>query len=472
MSRPADADLPFLSIVELARHIASREISSAEVTALMLDRIAALDPSLNAFITVVADAALTRAKSLDALLASGVRVGPLHGVPIAVKDNIATAGIRTTGASKIFADWIPEQDATVVQRLHDAGAVLLGKLNLYELAFGGVHPDFGETRNPWDLARACGASSSGPAAAVAAGLAFGSLGTDTGGSIRLPAAACGLVGLKPTYGIVSRAGVLAAGYSLDHIGPLTRTVTDCALMLQTLAGHDPRDPAGSQRAAPNFLDGIEDGIDGVRIGVPRVQPSEAIEPEVQQACAMAIQTLERAGARLIDVTLPDHLLSRNVMWAIAATELAEAHRDHLRNTPEAYSERVRDSILQGALLPATEYVHAQRVRQKIALAYARVMDDVDLLAMPVMPFPAWPVGAAEVSFGGSTENLMAALTRYCPPFNMTGQPAIAIPTGFDAHDLPLSMQIAGRLHEDRLVLRAARAHERATDWHRRRPTFC
>jgi aspartyl-tRNA(Asn)/glutamyl-tRNA(Gln) amidotransferase subunit A len=340
---------------------------------------------------------------------------------------------------------------------------------LDELAFGGVHPDFGETHNPWNLNRACGASSSGPAAAVAAGLAFGSLGTDTGGSIRLPAAACGLVGLKPTYGIVSRAGVLAAGYSLDHVGPLTRTVTDSALMLQALSGPDPADPGGSQRAAPSYLDGIEDGVAGLRIGVPRKQASELIEPEMEQACNEAIATLERAGASLIEVELPDHLVSRSLMWALAATELAEAHRSRLRETPNDYSARVRDLIIQGAFLPATEYVHAQRVRQKLAMDYAEVMRQVDLLAMPVVPFPAWPIGAEEVTIGSSTESLMAALTRYCPPFNMTGQPAIAMPTGFDANGLPLSFQIAGRLHEDALVLRAARCHERETQWRARRP---
>jgi aspartyl-tRNA(Asn)/glutamyl-tRNA(Gln) amidotransferase subunit A len=471
LSRPSDADLPFLPLTEAAALIASRAISSVELTTLMLNRIEAFDPELNAFITVTHEAALAQARAMDDLTAAGITLGPLHGVPLAIKDNIATAGIRTTAASRVYAGWVPDRDATVVERLRGAGAVILGKLNLYELAFGGVHPDFGESRNPWKMDRACGASSSGPAAAVAAGLAYGTLGTDTGGSIRLPAAACGLVGLKATYGVVSRAGVVPAGYSLDHVGPLTRTVRDTAVMLQVLAGADARDPAGSQRPAPDYLKDLDAGVQGLRVGVPKTQANELIDPAMRQACADALGVLETAGARLIDIEMPDHLLSRSLMWAIAATELAEAQRDYLRKRPQDYSDGVRAAILQGAFLPATEYVHAQRVRQKLAQDYAAIMEHVDVIAMPVVPFPAWPIGADEVAIGNARENLMAGLTRYCPPFNISGQPAIALPAGFDAEGLPLSFQIAGRLHDDKLVLRAARAHERATGWHERRAPF-
>jgi aspartyl-tRNA(Asn)/glutamyl-tRNA(Gln) amidotransferase subunit A len=469
MSALSDEDLPFLSLTEASRRIAERSVSSLELTTLLLARIAALNPEINAFITVMAESALTQAKAMDDLLAAGVRLGPLHGAPIAVKDNIATAAVRTTAASPLYADWIPDRDATVVARLRQAGAVILGKLNMYELAFGGVHPDFGETRNPWNRDRACGASSSGPAAAVAAGLAYASLGTDTGGSVRLPAAACGLVGLKPTYGVVSRAGVIPAGYSLDHVGPLTRTVRDAAVLLQVLAGADRDDQAGSQFPAPDYLAGIDDGIEGVRVGVPRVQDTELIDDEMRTACTQAVSVLESLGATLVEIDLPDHLLSRSLMWAIAATELAEAHRDRLRNRPGDYSNRVRGAILQGAFLPATEYIHAQRVRQKLALDYAAIMERVDLIAMPVVPFAAWTIGADEVAIGNAREDLMAGLTRYCPPFNITGQPAIALPIGFSREGLPLSFQIAGRLHEDKLTLRAARAYERATNWGDRRP---
>ncbi len=460
MSNFTSDDLAFMSLADIAGLIANGQTSSREVTELMLHRIETFDPVLNAYITVTAENARAQADALDVLRDKGGHLGPLHGVPIAIKDNMETAGIRTTGASRIYTDYIPKRDSTVVERLRRAGAVILGKLNMYELAFGGVHPDFGESRNPWNEERACGASSSGPGAAVAAGIAYGALGSDTGGSIRLPAAACGIVGLKATYGVVSRAGVLPAGYSLDHVGPMTRTVTDAALMLQAMAGPDPRDPAGSQRPAPDYMADLDLGVEGLRIGIPVTQANERIDPEMRLAFEAAQAVLEKAGARLVAIDVPDHLLSRSLMWAIAGSELAEAHRDSLNDRPHDYSERVRGLIIQGAFLPATEYVHAQRVRQVIARTYAGIMKTVDLIAMPTVPFPAWKIGDEEVRFGGITENLMAGLTRYCTPFNITGQPAIALPAGFNAEGLPLSFQIGGRLHEDALVLRAARAYER------------
>lgn len=460
MSEMSESELAFLPLSEVAAMIAAGKVTSRTVTELMLSRIEKYDPRLNAYITVMKDSALAEADAMDLLRGQGTILGPLHGVPIAIKDNMETGGVVTTAASRLYRDHIPSRDATVVERLRRSGAVILGKLNMYELAFGGVHPDYGESRNPWNEERACGASSSGPAAAVAAGIAYGALGSDTGGSIRLPAAACGIVGLKATYGVISRAGVLPAGYSLDHVGPMTRTVRDTALMLQAMAGPDPRDPASSQRPAPDYLAGIDLGIEGLRIGVPKKQPNEFIDAEMLAACENAYALLEKAGARLIEVEVPDHLMSRTLMWVIAGAELAESQRDLLRSRPEDYSQRVRSHITLGAFIPATEYVHAQRVRQKIAEAYAAVMQKVDLIAMPVVPFPAWEIGAEEVSFGGQREDLMPGLTRYCPPFNMTGQPAIALPAGFDAQGLPLSFQIGGRLHEDALVLRAAQAYEK------------
>jgi len=469
MSTTADDDLAFAPLAEVSRRIKARELTSAALTRLMLDRIARLNPTLNCFITVCADAAMAQAEALDRLLQSGLDLGPLHGVPVAVKDNMATAGVRTTAASRILADWVPDEDATVVQRLKQAGAVILGKTNLYEFAYGGVHEDYGETRNPWNLGRTCSASSSGPACAVAAGLAYASLGTDTGGSVRLPAAACGIVGHKPTYGLVSRAGVVPAGYSLDHVGPFARTVRDTALVLNAIAGPDPRDPAGSRRAAPDVASDLGRGIGGLVIGVPKRQPSELIDPQMHDAFVAALAVLEREGAALVELTLPDHLLSRTAMWAISASELAESHREYLRTRAQDYSPTVRGLVRQGAFLPAVEYVHAHRVRQKIIADYKAVMRHVDVLAMPVVPLPAWPIGAEEVTVANVTENLMGSLTRYCPPFNITGQPAIAVPSGFDHEGLPLGFQIAGRWHEEAMVFRVARAYEQATDWHRRRP---
>ena len=471
MNATPDDDLAFASLGEVGHLLRTKQVTSAALTRLMLDRIARLNPRLNCFITVCEDAAMQQAAALDRMLAAGVDLGPLHGVPVAVKDNMATAGLRTTAGSRILADWVPGQDATVVAQLKQAGAVILGKTNLYEFAYGGVHEDYGETRNPWHVDRTCSASSSGPACVVAAGLAYASLGTDTGGSVRLPAAACGLVGHKPTYGLVSRAGVVPGGYSLDHVGPFARTVRDAALVLNAIAGPDPRDPAGTRRPAPDAAADLHRGIAGLTIGVPRVQPSERIEPEMRDAFRAALGVLERAGARLLDLDLPDHLLSRTVMWAISASELAESHRDYLRTRAQDYSPTVRGLIRQGAFLPAVEYVHAHRVRQKIIADYEETMRRVDVIAMPVVPFPAWPVGAEEVTLDGVAENLMGSLTRYCPPFNITGQPAIAVPSGFDRDGLPLGFQIAGRWHEEATVFRVAHAYEQATEWHRRRPVL-
>jgi aspartyl-tRNA(Asn)/glutamyl-tRNA(Gln) amidotransferase subunit A len=444
-------------------------VTSAALTRLMLDRIARHNPALNCFITVTAESALQQAAAMHLLLQAGTDLGPLHGVPVAIKDNMATAGVRTTGASRILADWVPTEDATVVERMKQAGAVILGKANLYEFAYGGVHADYGETRNPWNPGRTCSASSSGSACAVAAGLAYASLGSDTGGSVRLPAAACGIVGHKPTYGLVSRAGVLPAGYSLDHVGPFARSVRDTALVLNAVAGPDARDPAGTRRPAADASADLDRGVGGLTIGVPHAQAGELIDAEMQAAYRAALAVLERAGARLIAVDLPDHLLSRTVMWAISASEMAEAHRETLRTRAQDYSPTVRGLIRQGAFLPAVEYVHAQRVRQKLMLDYQAVMRRVDVIAMPVVPFPAWPVGAEAVTVAGVTEGLMGCLTRYCPPFNITGQPAIAVPCGFDREGLPLGFQIAGRWHDEATVFRVAHAYEQATDWHRRRP---
>jgi aspartyl-tRNA(Asn)/glutamyl-tRNA(Gln) amidotransferase subunit A len=449
-----EEEVAFLPLHEVARRVRSRELSSLSVTRLLLDRIARLDPVLNGYITVMAEAALAQAEGLDRLLDAGTCLGPLHGVPVAVKDNIATAGVRTTLASRLYADWVPQEDATVVQRLKQGGAVILGKANLYEFAFGGVHEDFGESRNPWDLSRSCSASSCGPACVVAAGLAYASLGTDTGGSVRLPAAACGLFGLKGTYGTVSRAGLAPAGYSLDHIGPLTRNALDAALVQQVIAGFDKRDPASARRLV-NYTDGLDKGIQGLRIGFPNAQADERIDPDMRAAYEHALDLLRSAGASVVAVDLPDHRISRTIMWAVASSELAEAHHADLRDRPQDFSPAVLSHIRQGAFLSATDYIRAQRLRRKITDDYRAVMATVDALVLPVVPFPAWTIG----------------LTRYCPPFNITGQPAIAVPAGFSSAGLPLAFQIAGRWFEDGTVLRVANTYAAMTDWASRRPIF-
>jgi aspartyl-tRNA(Asn)/glutamyl-tRNA(Gln) amidotransferase subunit A len=464
----ADEDVAFLPLFEVARLIREGMLTSVAVTRLMLDRIERLNPALNGYITVTGESALVQAEGLDRLREAGTCLGPLHGVPVAVKDNIATAGVRTTLASRIYADWVPDEDATVVERLKQGGAVILGKANLYEFAFGGVHEDFGESRNPWDQTRSCSASSCGPACVVAAGLAYASLGTDTGGSIRLPAAACGLFGLKGTYGSVSRAGLVPGGYSLDTIGPLTRSVLDAGLVQQVVAGFDARDPASSPRTS-DCTAGLNAGIKGLTIGVPGPQADERLNPEMSEAFEAALVVLRAEGATLVTIDLPDHLLSRTIMWAVAASEMAEAHHATLRERPQDYSPTVLGHLRQGAFLSATDYIRAQRLRRKIVTEYQEVMTRVDAVVMPVVPFPAWTIGDDQVVVDGVPEDLMAALTRYCPPFNITGQPAISVPSGFTSGGLPLAFQIAGRWHDEAMVLRIAQAYASATDWSNRRP---
>ncbi len=472
MADGAATDLSYRSLSDVAALISRREVSSKEVTRLTLERIERLNPQLNAFITVLPDEALEQAAAADDQLARGNRIGSLQGVPVALKDNIATAGIRTTAASDVLADWVPERDATVVARLKRAGAVIVGKLNLYELAFGDVNERYGECINPWNHTRCCSASSSGPACAVAAGLAYGSLGSDTGGSVRLPAAACGVIGLKPTYGLVSRAGVVPGSYSLDHVGPLARTVLDIAMLMGAVAGHDADDPASVRAMPPDFEGDLDAGLGGLVVGVPRRQSTEVIDTAMADAYMAAIATLQREGAVLKEVELPDHLLSRTVASVIAGPEIAEAHRKSLRERPDDYSPALTRTVLKGEFIPATEYVHAQRVRQVIRSTYTDVMKTVDVLAMPVVSFPAWEVGAQTVTINGrDTEDLNEALIRYCTPANVTGQPAVSLPTGFDQSGLPLAFQLVGRWLDDGTVLRAARAYERATDWHTRRPAL-
>jgi aspartyl-tRNA(Asn)/glutamyl-tRNA(Gln) amidotransferase subunit A len=462
-------DLPLQSLTEISRLIKGKEISPVELTAAMLDRVDHLNSKLNCYITVLHDEAMRQAEALERLMLSGVWLGPMHGVPVALKDNIATSEVRTTAGSRILADWIPHTDATVAARLKAGGAILLGKLSMYEFAFGGWHPDYGETHNPWDISRCCAASSSGSACAVAASLAFGSMGTDTGGSVRIPAAVCGIYGFKPTYGLVSRAGVVPGSYNLDHVGPLGRTVRDVAVQLGVVAGFDDRDPASVYAPVTDYQGTLELGAKGVQIGVPKPQEGEIIDPEMRAAVEGALRTLEDEGAVLVEVELPNHLDARTVMWAISAAEVAEYHRPYVRTRRHEYSDDVGRRILVGEFLPATEYVHAQRVRQKIRAEYERVMAQVDVIALPIVPLPAWKIGEEIVKIDTLEENVMAAMTRYAPPSNLTGQPALTVPCGFNRLGLPLAFQIVGRLLDDAKVLRVGRAYERVTDWHRRRP---
>jgi len=456
-------DLAYATIADITNHYRRRALSPVELTRALLDRIERLDPTLHAFVTVTAERALADAKRAEAALGHGQDASPLLGIPVAYKDIYATRGIRTTAGSALLADWVPEDDATCVTRLREAGSVMLGKLITHEFAFGIQFPGhrFQPAKNPWNLDHMPGGSSSGSAVALATGLVGGALGSDTGGSIRGPAAFCNIVGLKPTYGRVSRAGVITLSWTLDHTGPMARTVEDCALLLQGLAGHDPADPASSREPVADYAAPLRLGIRGLRVGVPRAYFLEGVDAEVEKAFEQALATLRELGAAVTDVEIP----SIQTSWAFLAILMAEAfayHERDVRAHPELYGDVLRERVLAGGLILGSEYVQAQRLRSRLHAEMLEVLGRVDVLATPTTPKPA-PTFAAvwDPSFGFPKSNM--------PPFNMTGVPALAVPCGVSSEGLPLSLQIAGRPFDEATVLRVGHAYERATEWHRRRP---
>jgi aspartyl-tRNA(Asn)/glutamyl-tRNA(Gln) amidotransferase subunit A len=454
-------DLASLTLAEAAAAIAAGDLSPVELTDACLDRIERLDPALNAFITVTAETARREARAAQDGTGPS---GPLRGVPIALKDLFDTAGVRTTGGTKILADRVPERDATVTARLRQAGAVFLGKLNMHEFAYGvsNDNPHYGPTRNPWDTARIPGGSSGGSGAAVAAGLCLGTLGSDTGGSIRIPASLCGITGLKPTYGRVSRAGVLPLSWSMDHIGPMARTVRDCAILLSVIAGHDPDDPASAAEPVPDYLAELEDGVRGLRVGLPRRYFFEQVDDQVRAAVEEAARILQAEGAELRDVDIDEIELAPIAGATILVSEAAAYHERWLNERPEDYGDDVRQRLLLGRLYPATTYINAQRLRRTVVESFLRALAGVDLLLAPATPITAPPIA-------GFTTDVRASLTRFTTPINLAGLPSLALPCGFDRDTLPIGMQLIGRPFAEALLLRAGRAYERATDWHSRRP---
>jgi len=460
-------------MTELARMIATKAVSPVEVVRAHLDRIAALDGSLRAFITVCGDAALETAKAAEGRLMAGGALGPLHGVPYALKDLYDTAGVRTTGGSRIFADRVPTSDATVVRRLAEAGAILLGKLNMVEFAYGpeGLNPHYGHARNPWDAAahRMAGGSSSGSGVAVATGLAPGALGSDTGGSIRIPASLCGITGLKPTYGRVSRAGVLPLAWSMDHVGPMTRTVADSALMLGVLAGYDPADASTSVLPVPDYLAALTGKIHGLRVGVLGPYFLTGATPAVRAAVEAAAQTLATAGAIVDEVKLERVSLAAAGSLAVVAAEALAYHAELLRTRAAEYDPEVARRLRLSAFVGGVHYVRAQQVRALVREEVDAALAHRDVLLAPATPIVAPTLDERQVALGDGPSDVRAALLRFTRPFNFSGHPACAVPCGFTEGGLPIGMQLVGRPFDEATVLRAADAFQRLTDFHTRRP---
>jgi aspartyl-tRNA(Asn)/glutamyl-tRNA(Gln) amidotransferase subunit A len=464
-------DPALMSLAAVATAIRQREISAVEATRACLERIERWQPRVNAFIALEAEAALERAAALDSDLVHGRCHGPLHGVPLAHKDMYYRAGQVSTGGSPIRRDWRADTTATVIERLDAAGAVDLGRLNMSEFAAGptGHNKWYGDCCNPWNPAHLTGGSSSGSGAAVAARLVFGALGSDTGGSIRLPAAACGVVGLKPTYGRVSRHGAMPRAWTLDHVGPLARTAADCALLTQVIAGADPRDSTTSPRPVPDYAAALGQGVKGLRIGV--CEPPD-VDAEVEAALAASVAVLRDLGAAPVAVRLPDLTPHVRVADTISKCEGAAMHAPWLTTGPQDYSDHVRTRLEAGLYLPAVRYIEALRLRGPLLEEFLDgVMAEVDVLHLPCIPVPI-PT-RAETDLEGTGEHVLALvgrITAYTRPFNCLGLPAISVPCGFSANGLPIAFQAVAKPFAEATLFALAHAYQAATDFHRRVPT--
>lgn len=462
-------DVCDLSLAQLAVQIKKRTLSPVEVTQAYLDRIQAIDPQLNSYLTVTAEQALQEAKTAEASLYSHAPCGPLHGIPLAYKDIIATKGVATTCASRVLKDFVPQSDATVIERLRAAGAVMLGKLNMNEFATIIPSPFFGRVSNPWNLAHTPGGSSSGSGAAVAAGLCAGSLGTDTGGSIRIPAAFCGIVGLKATHGRVSLHGVIPLAWSLDHVGPMTRTVHDAALLLHVLAGYDPQDLASCEVPVVDYRAQLRGEVSDLRLGIPARFFPDLTDPEVDAAFTAAVRVLEGLGARIEEVQLPPLDNAWSLAQVIINGEAYAWHEPYLQTQAEDYAPQVRKFLERGRETLATEYVKAQRARAQLRRDVLALFRRIDALLTPGGLIPPPPHDVRAVTLQGREVNLLTALISPTCPFNLTGQPALTVPCGFTHAGLPLALQIVGRPFDEATVLRIGHAYEVHTTWHARRP---
>lgn len=457
----------YLGLLDVARRIQVGALSPVALTQAMLERIAKLDGSLKSYATVTADLALEQARRAEAEIARGAYRGPLHGVPIAVKDLCYTKGIATAAGMAIHAAFKPDHDSTVVERFAAAGAVLLGKLQLTEGAFADHHPKITPPVNPWHKDHWSGASSSGSGVATAAGLCFASLGSDTGGSIRFPSAANGVTGLKPTWGRVSRYGVFALAESLDHIGPMTRSAADAAAVMSVIAGADPNDPTARQEPVPNYLAGLERGIRGVRIGIDRSLNATGVDKDMVNVVDDAIAVLSGLGAEIREVTFPSPAEVVKVWVPLCAVETAVAHEATFPAQAEHYGPALRGLIEAGRALSGFDLTKIQIVREAFRGRVAALFQDIDLLAIPAQ-YAASPTTATMATLG-QDEGAIEKLLRFTAPFDMTGSPTITLPGGFTAKGLPIAFQLVSRHMEEDLLLRAGHAFQLATDWHKRRP---
>ncbi len=474
-----ELELESLSITDLAPRIKKKEISPVELTKLFLERIERLNPVLNAYVALTSDQALADARRAEKEIMRGKYRGPLHGMPISIKDNLATKGVRTTAGSKILAEWKPDFDATVVAKLREAGAIHMGKTNMHEWAGGGttINPYYGATRNPWDTSRIPGGSSGGSAAAVAASMCLTSIGTDNAGSVRNPAAMCGVVGLKPTYGRVSVFGGVpgTGGYSTNHFGIFTKTAKDCALVLQAIAGKDPRDPLSSDEPVPNYSRNIGKKIKGFKAGLISSYFEELMIGEVKGIFAEAVKRLESLGIRTREVSIPHMDLIPAVQNATSRVENVSDHDHYLRTRPRDFSPTLLYRHIHAFTIPASTYVIAQRVRRLICQEFEEALRRAQIIVTPVsIPAPTieecnrgvMEANGKKIRFQEARGSFWGLTTM---PFNVTGLPALSICCGFTSSGLPIGMQIVAGPFQEGLVFKVAHAYERAAEWYARRP---
>ncbi len=460
-----DESLHFRTITELSGLIESGQLSPVEATRAQLDRIEELDGRLKSYATVMAESAMAQARSAEAEIAGGRYRGPLHGVPIAVKDLCFTTGVHTMGGTRVMADHVPDFDATVVSRFNDAGAVLLGKLNLTEGAMAGYNPDRGVPVNPWDADAWSGASSSGSGVATAAGLCYGSLGSDTGGSIRFPSASCGVVGIKPTWGRVSRYGVLALAESLDHVGPMTRITADAGIVLQAIAGSDPNDPTSLPAPVPDMLEAIEQGVGGLRFGFDERYATDGVDPDLARGVQDSVKLLEELGAEIVEVRMPA-LEEYLAAWPVLCTaEAALAHEATYPSRRDDYGPWFRGWLDQGAGVTGVDYARANNLRAACNGQVRDTFSGIDALVCPSMPSPAFPVADMAPFDPLPEEGLDMSLLRFTAPFDFNGTPTLSVPCGLSGHGLPLSLQFVGKHLQEPLLCRIGHAYEQATEWH-------
>ncbi|MET9294977.1 amidase [Streptomyces sp. NPDC003077] len=452
-----------LSLAAAAEEIRTRRLSPVELVDSVLARVEEVEPRVGAYVTVAAEQARQAAREAERAVADGRLRGPLHGVPMGLKDLVDVAGSATTASSRVRADHRADADSTVAARLAAAGAVLVGKTHTHEFAYGLTTP---QTHNAWDHGRVAGGSSGGSAVAVAAGSATFALGTDTGGSIRVPAALNGVVGLKPTYGLVPRHGVTSLSWSLDHVGPLARTVEDAALVLSAIAGHDPRDPASLPLPHPlppaDYRPTSGTDLTGLRVGVPSTYYFERVAPEVEAAVRRAVERLGDLGATLVDVEIPMTRYIQATQWGLMVPEATAYHERTLRAVPDLYEADVRVLLEAGALMPATDYLRAQRARTLMRQAWGRLFEEVEVIAAPTVPFTAVPAGQDSVTWpDGTVESVSDAYVRLSSPANITGVPSLSLPVGRDSAGLPIGMQLLGRPLGEATILRVGHAYERS-----------